>query len=176
MIIIMLLLASFLHQYLLVIFHWCLNDYKFHQVSRTLLSILVDLDNDVVWIVTIRPPISNSSSSLSKLFATVPKAPFPFGIIITIIFHSFPSSLSRSRSRSIAHTHTHTHTHIYIYIYIYISTDIRTYMCMSARTCVCLIHLSCMQIKGNKIKITSCSRSLHMVYISAADLLGGMFY
>ena len=61
-----------------MIFHWCLNDNKSPQVSRTLLSILTDLNNGVVWMVSIRPPISNFSNPLSK----------PLGIIITIFFSS----------------------------------------------------------------------------------------
>ena len=37
---------------------------KYCHVSRTLLSILAALNNAVVWIVSIHPPISNSSSPL----------------------------------------------------------------------------------------------------------------
>ena len=42
--------------------HWSLSDSKSPQVSRTLLSILVDLNNAEVWIVATRPVISKSSS------------------------------------------------------------------------------------------------------------------
>ena len=45
-----------------MIFNWSLSDKKFSQVSRTLLSILVDLNNGVVWMVFTRPLISKSSS------------------------------------------------------------------------------------------------------------------
>ena len=52
-------------------FNGSLIDSKSPQVSRTLLSILADLKNVVVWIVWIRPLISYSSSPLSKLLTTV---------------------------------------------------------------------------------------------------------
>ena len=50
-IIIIILLMSFLHQLLVVAFHWSLNDTKYPQVSRTLLRILADL-NVVVLMVS----------------------------------------------------------------------------------------------------------------------------
>ena len=53
---------SFSHQRYLVVFFWSLSDSKSHQVSRTLLSILADLSNAVVWVVYICPLISKSSS------------------------------------------------------------------------------------------------------------------
>ena len=34
-----------------MVFHWSLSDSKFPQVSRTLLSILADLNNAVVWVL-----------------------------------------------------------------------------------------------------------------------------
>ena len=47
-IIIMVLLVSFSHQRLLMIFYWRLCDSKSSQVSKTLLSRLADLNNTVV--------------------------------------------------------------------------------------------------------------------------------
>ena len=44
-----------------MVFHWNLSDSKCPQVSRTLLSILTDLNNAVVWVVSTRPLISKSS-------------------------------------------------------------------------------------------------------------------
>ena len=38
-----------------MVFHWNLSDSKSPQVSRTLLSILGDLNNAVVWMVSTRP-------------------------------------------------------------------------------------------------------------------------
>ena len=40
-------------------YNWSLIDRNIHQVTRTLLSILADLKNAVVWMVSILPMISN---------------------------------------------------------------------------------------------------------------------
>ena len=77
-------------------FHWSLSYSKSPQVFRTLLCILAVLSNEVVWIVSTRPPISKSSSPFSNPLNTIPKAPVTIGIIVTL-FHSFFNSLSRSR-------------------------------------------------------------------------------
>ena len=47
---------------LLLVSLWGLSDNKFPQVSRTLLSILADVNNVVAWIVLTLPLISKSSS------------------------------------------------------------------------------------------------------------------
>ena len=67
-IIIILLFVSFSHQRLLVVFYWGLSNSKSPQVSRTLLSILADLNNAVFWMVSILPRISNFSSPLLQNF------------------------------------------------------------------------------------------------------------
>ena len=77
-------------------FHWDLNDSKFPQVSRTLLSILADLNNAVIWMLLILLLISCSSSLFSRPLETVPRAP-AIGITVTFMFHSFFSSLARSK-------------------------------------------------------------------------------
>ena len=69
-----------------MVFHWRLSDSKSPQVSRTGLSILTVLNNDVVWMVSTRPPTSKSSSPFSNPLLTVPKAPITIGIIVTIMF------------------------------------------------------------------------------------------
>ena len=74
---------------LYLVFHWKLSDSKSPQVSRTLLSILVDLNSTVIWIVSILPLISNSSSYLFK--------PILIDITVSLIFHSFLNSLDRSK-------------------------------------------------------------------------------
>ena len=86
--IIILLLASYSHQHWLMVFHWSLND-KSSQVSRTLLSILTDVNNEVIWMVSTSPLISKSSSPFINRLVTVPGAPISIGIIITFMFHSF---------------------------------------------------------------------------------------
>ena len=88
---------SFSHQRHLMVFHCSLSDSKSPQVSRTRLSILVVLNNVVVWMVSTRPPISKSSSPFSNPLVTVPNPPITFGIIVTCMFHSFFNPLARSR-------------------------------------------------------------------------------
>ena len=75
----------------MMIFHWSLNDRKSPQVSRTLWSILPDLINAVVWIVSACPPICRVD------LASFPSAPVTNGITVTALFHSFFSSLARSK-------------------------------------------------------------------------------
>ena len=49
-----------------MVFHWSLSDSKFSQISRALLSILTDLKNSVICMVSIFSLISNSSSLFSR--------------------------------------------------------------------------------------------------------------
>ena len=79
-----------------MVFHWSLCDSKSPQVSKTLLSILVVLNNAVVWMFSIRPLTSKPSSPFNNPLVTVPKAPITVGIIVTFRFHSFFNSLARS--------------------------------------------------------------------------------
>ena len=78
-----------------MVFHWRLSDSKSPQVSRTLLSILAVFNNAVVWMVSARPPTSESSRPFNNPLVTVPKVPFTIGIIVTCMFHSFFNSLAR---------------------------------------------------------------------------------
>ena len=68
--------------------NWSLRDSKSPQVSKTLLSILADLNYAVVWTVSTRFVISKSSSPCTNPCAnplvTVPRAPFTIGIIVTV--------------------------------------------------------------------------------------------
>ena len=57
--------------------------------SRTFLSILTDLNNVVVWMVSTRPLISKSSSPSINPLETVPRAPITIGISVTFMFYSF---------------------------------------------------------------------------------------
>ena len=50
------------------------NEFEWEQVSGTLLSILTDLNNAVVWMVSTRPLISKSSSPGTNPLVTVPRA------------------------------------------------------------------------------------------------------
>ena len=95
------LLASFFYHRLLVVFHWVLRDCKSPKISRTLLSILADFNNAIIWFVSIRSPIPNSSSPLSKLLVTVPSTPNTICITDTLIFYSFLSSQALSKYLSL---------------------------------------------------------------------------
>ena len=75
---------------------WSLIDSKSPQVSRTLLSILADLNNTVVWMVSTRPLISKSTSPCTSLLLTVSRASITIGITVTFMFNSFFNSLAKS--------------------------------------------------------------------------------
>ena len=51
----------------------------------------------IVWMISIRLPISKSSSPFNNPLSTIPKARITIIKIITIMFHSFFNSLARSR-------------------------------------------------------------------------------
>ena len=82
-----------------MVFLWELSDSKSSQVSSILLGILTVLNN-AVWMVSIRPLISKSSSPCTNTWVTVPKAPVMIGITVTFMFHNFFDSLARSRHLS----------------------------------------------------------------------------
>ena len=79
-----------------MIFLWSLSDNKSPQVSRTILSILANLNNAVVWMISNCPLISTSSSPFINPLLTVPSAPRKIGNTINFMFHGFFSSLARS--------------------------------------------------------------------------------
>ena len=70
-------------------FYWSLTDNKSPQVSRTLLSILVKLNNAVVLTVPTCLIISKCSISCINPLVTVLRASITTDIIVTKIFHSF---------------------------------------------------------------------------------------
>ena len=74
-----------------------LSNRKYLQVSRTLLSILADLNNPIVWMVSTRPIISDSSIPLTKTFGIVPNESVTIGITVIFLFHSCFSPLARSK-------------------------------------------------------------------------------
>ena len=65
-----------------------LSDSKSPQVSRTLLTILADLNNAVIWMIPASPTISNSSGSITNPLDIVPSTPITFGITVTLAFHN----------------------------------------------------------------------------------------
>ena len=76
-----------------MVFPWILIDSKSPQVSRTLLSILDDLNNAVVWMISFGPLIYKSSSPCTSLLVTVSSARNITGITVTFIFQSLMSSM-----------------------------------------------------------------------------------
>ena len=70
-----------------MVFHRRLSDSKSPEVSRTLLSILSNLNNAVVWMISTHPLISKSSSPCTNPLVTVPRA--PIGLKVISMFSSF---------------------------------------------------------------------------------------
>ena len=79
-----------------MVFPWSLSDCKFPQISRNLLSILVDPSNNVVWIISTCPLISKPSSLFTSPLVTVPRVPIIVGITVNFMFHSFSIPLQGS--------------------------------------------------------------------------------
>ena len=84
----------FSHQHLLMVFHLNLRDGNSSQGSRTLLSILADINNAVVWMASTRPPIFQFFSLLYKPLGTAPRAPITIAVTVCMMFHSFVSSFA----------------------------------------------------------------------------------
>ena len=84
-----------------MVFHWSQSDSKSPQVSRTLLSILADLNNAVVWMVSTRPLISKFSRPSTHALVIVPRAPITIGITVNFMFQSFSSFIARSTYSSL---------------------------------------------------------------------------
>ena len=72
---------------------WSLSDNKSPQVSRTLLSILVDL-NVVVWIISISPLISKASRPFTIPLGIVSSAQTTIGMTVNLMFYGFTSIIS----------------------------------------------------------------------------------
>ena len=92
---------SFSYQRCLMVSLWNLSDSKSTQVPRTLLSILANLNNAVIWMISTRPLISKSSSLCTNPLVAIPSAPITTGISVTFTFHSFFNSLAMSRYLSL---------------------------------------------------------------------------
>ena len=80
---------SFSHQRSLIVFRWSLSDSMSPQVSRTLPSILADLNNTVIWMVSICPLISKFSIPFTNPMGIVPSVLITVGITVTFMFPSF---------------------------------------------------------------------------------------
>ena len=110
------------HQRQLMVFHWSLGDSKSPLVSMTLLSVLADLNNAVVWMISTHPLIFKSSSPCTNPLVTIPSVSITISITVTFMFHVFFSSLARSSyfslfSLSFSFTLWSTGTDSELYIY-----------------------------------------------------------
>ena len=77
-------------------FSWSFSNNKFPLVLRTLLINQADFNSAVIWLVSILPLISNSSSFLARFLGTVPRV-LTISFTVTSMFHRFFTSLARSR-------------------------------------------------------------------------------
>ena len=84
-----------------MVFHRNLSDCKSPQVSRTLLGILADHNNAVVWMVSTRSLISKSFSRFTNPLVTVPSVPITTGITVTFMLNRFVNFQARSRYSSL---------------------------------------------------------------------------
>ena len=68
-----------------MVFHRSLSYSKSPQVSMTLLSILPDTNNALVWMVSTCPLISKSSSPCTNLLVSVPSTLITIGITVSFV-------------------------------------------------------------------------------------------
>ena len=80
-----------------MVFCRSLSESKSAQVSRILHRILANLNNAVVWKVSIRPFISNSPSPSTNLLVNILRVPITIDMNATSKIHSFFSLLVTSR-------------------------------------------------------------------------------
>ena len=78
-----------------MVLHWSLNDCKSPQVSRTFLSILTNVKNAVVCMVSTYPLIFKSSNPFTNLKGTAPSAPVTISITVIFMFYNFFLVLSQ---------------------------------------------------------------------------------
>ena len=88
-------LRFFLHQPYWMVYHWGLRDSKSPHEFRTLISLLADLSNAVVWMVSARPLVSKLASSYNCPLVTLASSPITTDIIVTFMFNSFFQSPSK---------------------------------------------------------------------------------
>ena len=124
-----------------MVYPWSLSDNKSPQVSKTLLSILADLNNALICIVSTLSVISTSSSICTNPLGTVPRAPITTGFIATFIFHIFFQFFSKVevlnplftffRFHSVVHQDNKVHNSLLIIIISVCLAVIRWSVCVS---------------------------------------------
>ena len=73
----------------LMVFHRCLSDSKSPQVSQILPTILADVNNTVVWMVSTHPFVSKSFSPCTNPLVIILCTSITIGITVTFMFPSF---------------------------------------------------------------------------------------
>ena len=88
-----------------MVFDWSLTDSKSPQIPTIPLGILANHNNSVVWMVSTRPPISNSSWALTKPLDIFPSAPITMDITaisstiaFLVLWQGLSSFLATSKS------------------------------------------------------------------------------
>ena len=94
----------------------------FPHVSSTLLSILADLDNAVIWMVSTCPLIFKSCNHFNKPFGIIQSALTTISITVSFMFHNFFSSLERSM---LGITHLSPYNKLVHLPYIAVATNTR---------------------------------------------------
>ena len=72
-----------------MVFRWSLRDRKSAQVSHTVFSIFTNLNNAAVWMISNRPPVSETSSPLSKALENFRRMPIRTGITESLCYRAF---------------------------------------------------------------------------------------
>ena len=83
------LFKSLSHQCQLMVFLQSLKDTSLLKPPGLFFSILADLNNSIVWIVSTRPLISKSPSPCTNPLLTVLRAPITVGVTVSFMYHSF---------------------------------------------------------------------------------------
>ena len=81
----------------MLVFPWSLSDITSSQISKTRLSILVDVNNAVIWMFFSLPLPFDCSNPVSNRWGNVSSTPITLAMAITLMFHSFFNSLLRSK-------------------------------------------------------------------------------
>ena len=79
--------VSFSYKRCLMVSQWNMRDCKSPQISGTVLSILADLNNAAVWMVSPRTLICKSSCPYTNPITTVLSAPIPIADTVSLMFH-----------------------------------------------------------------------------------------
>ena len=92
---------TFSHRRSLIVFHRSLSDCQSPQISPSLLSFLANFNNVVVWMISIHPPIFNSSSHFTNPLGTIPSASITISISLLLCSTTSLVFLQGSKERQV---------------------------------------------------------------------------